>query len=80
MNSPQPATIPQQRLRLVGQRSLAFVLVCLFGLWGHELFSDAAEPKGWKLFFILPLIVLGTAGTACLLIAWVAGLRNRPCK
>lgn len=79
MNNPQMPAPPStpERLRLVGQRSQAVVLACLFALWGHELFSEATDPKGWKLSLMLLLMVLGAVSSACLLIAWGIGRWNR---
>ncbi len=74
MNPPEPSPPPPlaPRLRRFGQRALATVLLGIFALWLHELFTEADDPKGWKLLVLLPLLLLGAGGTGALVIAAVA--------
>jgi hypothetical protein len=79
MNAPEPTPPPPlaARLRRFGQRALAAVLAGILALWLHEFFVEAADPKGWKLLVLLPLILLGVGGTLALLIAAAVDWRAR---
>lgn len=79
MTPPEPTPPPPlaPRLRRFGHGALAVVLVGIGALWVHELFSEPAAPKGWKLLLLLPLILLGAGGTLALLAAALADWRAR---
>lgn len=73
---PTPPSLPS-RLRRFGQRALAGVLVGIFGLWVHELFSEPAAPKGWKLLLLLLLLLPAIAGVGALACAAIADRRAK---
>lgn len=79
MSSPESLPTPQlaTRLRRFGQQLLTVVLVGVLVLWVQEFFTEAADPRGWKLLVLLPLLLVGAAGSGALLVAAVVDWRAR---